>query len=73
MVFVIAVVSSCPTVVYAVVCEKGALVVTVPVVIKENETTTLDFDGNHFRQKSPTGAGQWVRLPSGEVIGMRAP
>jgi hypothetical protein len=47
--------------------------VTVPIVIKENETTTLDFNGNHFRQKSPTGAGQWVRLPSGEVIGMRAP
>ncbi len=48
-------------------------VVTVPIVIKENETTTLDFNGGHFRQKSPTGAGQWVRLPSGEVIGMRAP
>ena len=48
-------------------------VVTVPVVIKENETTTLDFNGGHFRQKKPTGAGQWVRLPSGEVIGMRAP
>jgi len=47
--------------------------VTVPVVIKENETTTLDFNGGHFRQKKPTGAGQWVRLPSGEVIGMRAP
>lgn len=48
-------------------------VVTVPVVIEENETTTLDFNGGHFRQKKPTGAGQWVRLPSGEVIGMRAP
>ncbi len=48
-------------------------VVTVPIVIKENETTTLDFNGGHFRQKKPTGAGQWVRLPSGEVIGMRAP
>ena len=48
-------------------------IVTVPVVIKQNETTTLDLDGGHFRQHKPTGAGQWVRLPSGEVIGMRAP
>ena len=47
--------------------------VSVPIVIKENETTTLDLNGGHFRQKNPTGAGQWVRLPSGEVIGMRAP
>ena len=47
--------------------------VSVPVVIKENETTTLDLNGGHFRQKNPTGAGQWVRLPTGEVIGMRAP
>ena len=47
--------------------------VTVPVIIKENETTTLDLEGAHFRQHKPTGAGQWVRLPSGEVIGMRAP
>lgn len=45
--------------------------VTVPVVIKENETTTVDLDSTHFRQKKPTGAGQWVRLPTGEVIGMR--
>jgi hypothetical protein len=47
--------------------------VSVPVVIKENQTTTLDLEGTHFRQHKPTGAGQWVRLPSGEVIGMRAP
>jgi len=47
--------------------------VTVPVIIKENETTTLDLDGAHFRQHKPTGAGQWVRLPTGEVIGMRTP
>ncbi|HXS68518.1 MAG TPA: hypothetical protein VN761_06715 [Candidatus Polarisedimenticolia bacterium] len=47
--------------------------VTVPVVIKENETTVLDLDSSHFRQHKPTGAGQWVRLPSGEVIGMRSP
>lgn len=45
--------------------------VAVPVVVKENETTTLDLDASHFRQHKPTGAGQWVRLPSGEVIGMR--
>jgi hypothetical protein len=47
--------------------------VTVPVVIKENETTTLDLEASHFRQHKPTGAGQWVRLPTGEVIGMRSP
>jgi hypothetical protein len=47
--------------------------VTVAVIVKENETTTLDLDGSHFRQHKPTGAGQWVRLPSGEVIGMRQP
>lgn len=47
--------------------------VTVPVIIKEAETTTLDLDASHFRQHKPTGAGQWVRLPSGEVIGMREP
>jgi len=28
---------------------------------------------SHFHQHKPTGAGQWVRLPSGEVIGMREP
>lgn len=47
--------------------------VRVPVVIKEAETTTLDLDASHFRQHKPTGAGQWVRLPTGEVIGMREP
>lgn len=47
--------------------------VTVPVIIKENETTILDLDATHFRQHKPTGAGQWVRLPTGEVIGMRVP
>lgn len=47
--------------------------VSVPVVIEENQTTSLDLDSSHFRQKTPTGAGQWVRLPGGEVIGMRAP
>jgi hypothetical protein len=48
-------------------------IVTVPVIIKENEVTTLDLEGTHFHQHKPTGAGQWVRLPSGEVIGMRTP
>lgn len=47
--------------------------VTVPVIVKEGETTTLDLDASHFRQHKPTGAGQWVRLPTGEVIGMREP
>jgi hypothetical protein len=47
--------------------------VSVAVIIKEGETTTLDLDASHFRQHKPTGAGQWVRLPSGEVIGMREP
>lgn len=47
--------------------------VTVSVILKENETTVLDLDATHFRQHKPTGAGQWVRLPTGEVIGMRAP
>jgi hypothetical protein len=47
--------------------------VSVPVVVREGETTTLDLDASHFRQHKPTGAGQWVRLPSGEVIGMREP
>ena len=47
--------------------------VSVTVDVKEGETTTLDLDASHFRQHKPTGAGQWVRLPSGEVIGMREP
>jgi len=47
--------------------------ITVPIIIKENETTVLDLDSTHFRQHKPTGAGQWVRLPTGEVIGMRVP
>lgn len=45
--------------------------VTLTVAIKENETTTVDLEGSHFAQHKPTGAGQWVRLPSGEVVGMR--
>lgn len=47
--------------------------VTVPVIVKEDETTVLDLDGTYYRQHKPTGAGQWVRLSSGEVIGMRVP
>src|SRR5579871_2531590 len=38
--------------------------VSVTVVVREGETTTLDLDASHFRQHKPTGAGQWVRLPS---------
>jgi hypothetical protein len=48
-------------------------IVTVPIIVKENKVTTLDLQGTHFSQHKPTGAGQWVRLPSGEVIGMRTP
>lgn len=48
-------------------------VVTVPVIVKESETTTLDLEATQFRQHKPTDAGQWVRLPGGEVIGMRSP
>jgi hypothetical protein len=47
--------------------------VTVPVIVKEDQTTVLDLDGTYFWQHKPTGAGQWVRLSSGEVIGMRVP
>lgn len=47
--------------------------VTVPVIVKEGESTVLDLDGTYFWQHKPTGAGQWVRLSSGEVIGMRVP
>ena len=48
-------------------------VITVPVIVKGSETTILDLDSTHFLQHKPTGAGQWVRLPSGEIIGMREP
>ena len=45
--------------------------VDVPVIIKENKTTTVDLEGTNLPQHKPTGAGQWVRLPDGQVIGMR--
>lgn len=45
--------------------------VDVPVIIKENKTTTVDLEGTNLPQRKPTGAGQWVRLPDGQVIGMR--
>jgi hypothetical protein len=45
--------------------------VEVPVVIKEGKTTIVDLEGATLPQRRPTGAGQWVRLPNGQVIGMR--
>jgi hypothetical protein len=46
--------------------------VDVPVIVKENKTTIVDLDGTILPQHKPTGAGQWVRLPDGQVIGMRS-
>jgi hypothetical protein len=46
--------------------------VAVPVIVKENKTTIVDLDGTTLPQRKPTGAGQWVRLPNGQVIGMRS-
>jgi len=43
----------------------------VPVVVAENKTTLVDLEGNTLPQHAPTGAGQWIRLPDGKVIGMR--
>jgi hypothetical protein len=45
--------------------------VLVPVVIEENKTTLVDLEGVTFPQHKPTGAGQWIRLPNGQVIGQR--
>jgi hypothetical protein len=45
--------------------------VVVPVVVAENKTTVVDLEGSAFPQHAPTGAGQWIRLPDGKVIGMR--
>ena len=45
--------------------------VVVPVVVAENKTTIVDLEGATFPQHKPTGAGQWIRLPDGQVIGMR--
>lgn len=45
--------------------------VDVPVIIKENKTTTVDLEGSNLPQHKPTGAGQWIRLPDGQVVGMR--
>jgi hypothetical protein len=49
----------------------NAGVVIVPVVVAENKTTIVDLEGSTFPQHRPTGAGQWIRLPNGQVIGMR--
>jgi hypothetical protein len=45
--------------------------VTVPVIIEARKTTVVDLEGTNLPQHKPTGAGQWIRLPSGQVIGMR--
>jgi len=45
--------------------------VLVPVVVAENKTTIVDLEGSTLPQHAPTGAGQWIRLPDGKVIGMR--
>jgi hypothetical protein len=45
--------------------------VTVPVIVEEKKTTIVDLEGTHLPQHKPTGAGQWIRLPNGQVIGMR--
>jgi len=41
------------------------------VIVAENKTTIVDLQGATLPQHKPTGAGQWVRLPDGKVIGMR--
>ena len=45
--------------------------VSVTVIIKENKTTVVHLEGANLPQHKPTGAGQWIRLPDGQVIGMR--
>lgn len=45
--------------------------VVVPIVVAQNKTTVVDLEGATFPQHKPTGAGQWIRLPDGQVIGMR--
>ncbi len=46
--------------------------VGVSVIVKKNKTTIVDLEGATMPQRKPTGAGQWVRLPDGRVIGMRS-
>lgn len=45
--------------------------VVVPVVVEEGKVTIVDLEGATLPQHKPTGAGQWVRLPNGQVVGMR--
>jgi hypothetical protein len=45
--------------------------VDIPVIVKEDKTTVVDLEGSNLPQHKPTGAGQWIRLPDGQVIGMR--
>jgi hypothetical protein len=53
-------------------CATNPGLADVPVIVKENKTTIVDLDGATLPQRKPTGAGQWVRLPNGLVIGMRS-
>ena len=46
-------------------------VVLVPVIIEQNKTTVVDLEGSALPQHRPTGAGQWIRLPNGQVVGAR--
>ena len=46
-------------------------VVLVPVIIEQNKTTVVDLEGSTLPQHRPTGAGQWIRLPNGQVVGAR--
>jgi len=50
----------------------NAGVVLVPVIIEENKTTVVDLEGATLPQHRASGAGQWVRLPDGQVVGARA-
>ncbi|HUD49249.1 MAG TPA: hypothetical protein VMR33_20640 [Candidatus Baltobacteraceae bacterium] len=50
----------------------NAGLVVIPVIVKENKTTVVDLEGSVLPQHKPTGAGQWIRLPDGQVIGMRS-
>jgi hypothetical protein len=42
-----------------------------PVIIEQNKTTVVDLEGSALPQHRPTGAGQWIRLPNGQVVGAR--
>jgi hypothetical protein len=46
--------------------------VIVPVVIEGGRTTILDLDASILPQSEPQSDDQWVRLPDGQVIGVKA-